>query len=427
MKQYVVALLTIFVLSTALVSKAWAVDNGTAVTDGEFVGEPLPRHENNPQRKVDLPKGWVPSNGTDTTDFEFEERLLDTEQVVEKPYVYEIRVGKGEVYTIDINPTAEEINKSLGFAMPERFKQEYIAKGWALPPEFNSLEPYESMNQEQQIRFRRIRIAFLRGMARILHYSQWGISAGILTKDTLSYSYRKVFRKEITPQENTLKERRHIFIQNFLTSMNHRLFYQAPLVVDKNEFGLTAAFGIIGLSGAREKGFGGLTEIGFSIGYNIEQKAFVFEFTITPEKFHHSMAAASVIGVNYKLGAYMTSTPKGNEAKNIKNITSFYPPMIPGFSTDSSSFAAFGLSSGFGLPPPPLADFLTFSLTGEKYKIVRVTIPRFIISGFPRISVGEMGKLMVVTKSGVMSAYGFLSKRFEAWRGQRTCSSVFSF
>lgn len=428
MSRLLIGMLTFFVISSVLVETAWSADVAPSAIDYEF--EAGPRYnsrfvDGKPQQVV-YPQGWEPSNGTNTTDFEFEEKVLDAEQVVEKPYVYEIRVGKNAVYTIDINPTEEQINRSLGFEVPDEIKAKILAEGGQIPPPVKSLEPFQSLNAAEQIHFRHVRLAFLRGLARILHHSQWGISAGILTKDTLSYTFKKILRKEIVPQDKKLAERRQDFIQKTLTSMNHRLFYQAPLVVNKNEFGAMAAVGGIALSGVRDKGFGGIFELGLSVGYNSAQKAFIFEFTITPEKFHHSVAAAAVAGVNGKAGIYLASVPTGKETKTVRG-SSFYPPMAPGFSSDSPSFAAFGASSGLGFPPPPLADFLTFSNTFEKYKILRISIPRFIVTGIPRIGVGDVGLLLAVTKGGVVGGVSFLTKRFVSWRNQRTCEGLFAF
>lgn len=428
MNRFIVGMLTFFVISSALVETAWSADVQPSRLDYEFEdGRPyLSRFSEEQQQKIVYPKGWEPSNGTNITDFEFEEKVLDPEQVVEKRDVYEIKVGKNAVYTIDINPTEEQINRSLGFEVPDLIKEKILAEGGTLPKPVRSLEPFQSLNSAEQTHFRHVRLSFLRGVARVLHHAQWGIGAGILTKDTLSYTFKKILRKEIVPQDKKLAERRQDFIQKTLTSLNHRLFYQAPLVVNKNEFGVMAAVGGIALSGVRDKGFGGIFEMGLSIGYNSAQKAIIFEFTITPEKFHHSVAAAAVAGVNGKAGVYLASVPEGKETKTVRG-SSFYPPMAPGFSSDSPSFAAFGASSGLGFPPPPLADFLTFSNTFEKYKIIRISIPRFIVTGIPRIGFGEVGLLLAVTKGGVVGGYNFLAKKFETWRGKRSCESLFAF
>lgn len=428
MNRFLIGMLTFFVISSALVETAWSADVQPSGVDYEFESNPYKpgRYENLPQHEVLYPKSWAASNGTDTTDFEFEEKILDPEQIVEKPYVYEIRVGKNAVYSIDINPTEEAINKSLGFEVPDVLKEKILAEGGVLPDPVKSLEAYQGMSAAEQTRFRRIRLKILSGVARILHHAQWGVSAGILTKDTLSYTFRKILRKEIVPKDKTMAERRHSFIQGVLTSMNHRLFYQAPLVANKNEFGIMGAVGGIALSGVRDKGFGGIFEAGLSIGYNSVQKAIIFEFTITPEKYHHSIAAATVGGVNGKLGVYIASVPKGKETTTVRG-SSFYPPMAPGFSSDSPSYAAFGASSGLGFPPPPLADFLTFSNTFEKYKILRISIPRFLVTGLPTIGVGDIGLLMAVTKGGVIGGYNFLNNRFSKWRMQRACNALFVF
>jgi hypothetical protein len=428
MNRFLIGMLTFFVISSALVETAWSAGGLPSSVDFEFEANPYKegRFENLPQHEVLYPKSWAASNGTDTTDFEFEEKILDAEQIVEKPYVYEIRVGKNAVYTIDINPTEEAINRSLGFEVPDVLKEKILAEGGNLPPHVNSLESYQGLSVNDQTRFRRIRLKFLTGMARVLHHAQWGVTAGILTKDTLSYTYRKILRKDIVPKDKTMAERRHGFIQNLLTSMNHRLFYQAPLVVNKNEFGIMGTIGGIALSGVRDKGFGGLFEAGISIGYNSEQKAFIFEFTLTPEKYHHSIAAASVAGVNGKAGVYLASVPKSKETATLRG-SSFYPPMAPGFSSDSPSYAAFGLSSGLGVPPPPLADFLTFSNTFEKYKILRISIPRFIVTGMPTIGVGDIRLFGAVMKGGVVGGYHFLTDRFQTWRNKRSCKLLFDF
>src|SRR5690606_22530784 len=113
--------------------------------------------------------------------------------------------------------------------------------------------------------------------------------------------------------------------------------------------------------------------------------AFVFEIFHNSEKFDNTKAAISVVGVVGKLGM----TLGRREGVETLRGTSFYPPAIPGYNSSSQDFFAAGLSSSLGFPPPPLADFLTFSNSFERNVWIRITISP-ITKGFVRIQVGDI-------------------------------------
>ena len=390
MNRFLIGMLTFFVISSALVETAWSAEA-------------------------------APSS----IDFEFEEKILEPETLVEKDFRYEIRIGKEAVYSVPINPSVDDMNRTLGFELPEALKAKIIANGGTIAPLGNPLESFESMSTQDQIKFRHARLAVLRGLARFLHYAQPGITVGMITKDTLSYIIKKGLGKTVTKNEATLKERRHQSIQSLLNSVNNRLFFQAPLIIKRNEIGLFIRTGPIALSGVRNKGMGGLIEAGLSVGFNTTTKSLIFELVVNPEKFHDSAAMATVVGVNFKAGVAVGYVAPGQERKNIKGTT-FYPPMLPGFSSTSQSQMEFGASSGLGFPPPPLADLLTFTNNFEKVKILRVSIPVFTL-GFPRIVVGELGSLVVKTHGAFHDAYIMINDKIAAARAttMHSCPQIF--
>lgn len=390
MNRFLIGMLTFIVISSALVETAWSAEA-------------------------------APSS----IDFEFEEKILAPETVVEKDLRYEIRVGTEAVYSIPINPDVNDMNRTLGFELPDALKAKILAAGGTLPKLENPLASYEGMPTVDQVKFRHARLAILRSLARFLHYAQPGITMGMITKDTLSYIIKKGLGKTVTKNEATLKERRYKSIQSLLNSVNNRLFYQAPLIIKRNEVSLFIRTGPIALTGVLNKGVGGLIETGLSIGFNNDSKSLIFEFVVSPEKFHNTDFMASVAGLNFKGGVSVAYVEPGKERKNVKGRT-YYPPGFPGFSSISQSQMEFGLSSGVGFPPPPFADMLTFRNNFEKVKILRVSIPIFTL-GFPRIVVGELGSLVIKTHSAFHDAYIMINDKIAAARAttMHSCQQVF--
>jgi hypothetical protein len=111
------------------------------------------------------------------------------------------------------------------------------------------------------------------------------------------------------------------------------------------------------------------------------------------------------------------------DARTIKG-SSFYPPAVPGFSTTSSEFFAAGFSSGLGLPPPPLADLMTFTNKFERHVIVRVTVSP-LVKGFVRMQLGDVRGSVTLVAMRFVDVYRAITDKVFKTRG-RSCSLVFN-
>lgn len=352
-----------------------------------------------------------------------EEKLKPAE--VTQDRFTKIKLSDGTVYEVESFPDKAEMKKALGLELPEKLKEKLIAKGGVIE-DINPLEAYEGMEQRSQEEFEKVRRAFLENAAKALHKTQFALGAGSIIGDSFQFvkiKALKMFGKNVDPNvslSRTFNERSHQGVNSILKSINYKLFTQAPLLIDANEFGLSLSMGIIGELGMLKKGGGGSEELGLSFGYNKKDKAFVFELFHNSEKFSSSRSFVSVLGVVGKLGL---SIGARKDANIIKGGT-FYPPMIPGFSANSSSYFVTGLSSTFGFPPSPFADMLTFTNDFERTPLIRITVSP-LVKGFVRIHVGRLDNVVKVLVVRVADTVMSIGKIF-TYNKVRTCGQVFT-
>ncbi|MFN7823766.1 MAG: hypothetical protein ACK5P6_00225 [Pseudobdellovibrionaceae bacterium] len=122
------------------------------------------------------------------------------------------------------------------------------------------------------------------------------------------------------------------------------------------------------------RGFGGQFDLGISFGYNRESKAFVFQIYRNIEKFNNTkMGAMGYFGVAGKLGI-MISHRSPQEMMTPLIGSTFYPPGVPAYLSETPHMFSSGMSTGLGLPPPPFGDFLTFTNDLHHRTVLRVGV-----------------------------------------------------
>ena len=297
----------------------------------------------------------------------------------------------------DVGPDQTQLEVHLG-------KQVFVLKN----PEMGSPQrvAFEALSEVDQAAFHVNRWAFISILARSLQLLKFGVGVGVVSKDSLSYrlqSYRlkKLIRKlpesmsdgtradivaaqeraleelERTHSENTgegFRERSDRVVFRLIEAIDSNLWDQAQLFSRSNEYGVVAALGVEFLGGKREKGWGGLVDLGVSIGYNRDEQAVVIQIFRDLEHFKSTaLPAVFVAGVVGKVGGYVANQTAG--ALNREGI-SFYPPMAPGFTSVTPDNFMLGLSSGLTWPPSPIGDILTYTDRLHQTVLLRVTASR---------------------------------------------------
>ncbi|WP_413294799.1 hypothetical protein ACLSU7_06770 [Bdellovibrio sp. HCB185ZH] len=332
----------------------------------------------------------------------------------------------GKTFTLDAYPDAEAMKEALGLTIPEKVRAEILARGGKIE-EVNPLEAYERLPADRKEQFLKTREQFLASAARILTKTKFALGAGSVVGDGMSFikvKVKKAFGKETPTQDKeklTFGEKSDRAVLNMLKGMDYKLWSQAPLLIDSNEFGLSVSVGIVAETGVMKKGAGGAEEVGFSLAMNKAKKAFVFELFHNSERFDNTKAAISVIGVVGKVGMTMGHREGAETLKG----SSFYPPAIPGFSMNSPEYFAAGLSSSIGLPPPPLADLLTFTNKFERHSLIRVTVSP-LVKGFVRLEVGDLKGTFKAVTFRFVDIFKAIAYKTHLMRRPTLCSAVFA-
>ncbi|KYG61513.1 hypothetical protein AZI86_17550 [Bdellovibrio bacteriovorus] len=371
---------------------------------------------------------WAQTLDESLTVTEVEEKVLEVPKLSEEAKADKIliRVSDDRVFEVDTVPNVEEMKAALGLILPDKVKAEILARGGVIE-DVNPMEAYDQMSAEDKAKFKEARMHFLSNAARILTSSRMVLGAGSLVGDAFSFvtvKVKKAFGKEVDQGEKvrrTFSERSYQAVQSALKGIDYKLWNQAPMVIDSNEFGLSLSLGIVAETGVLKKGGGGAEEIGISLAVNKSKRAFVFEIFHNSESFDNTKAAISVLGVVGKAGMTMGHR---EDARTLKG-SSFYPPAVPGFSTTSSEFFAAGFSSSLGLPPPPLADLMTFTNKFERHVWIRVTVSP-MVKGFVRVQFGDVRGSMKLVAMRFVDVFHAISDKVVKLAGKnRRCSAVF--
>lgn len=365
---------------------------------------------------------------TNPIETEVVESVLDKAKISAKGDRYRIEVAPGVAFEVDQNPNIEKMRESLGLNIPEKVKQQIIARGGTIEV-VDPLESFNHLGEEQKAKFHQTRLVFLSGIARILHKTQFVLGAGSVVGDGLSWI--KVHAKRAVgveaqaeaKEKRTFRERSRLAVQGILQGIDYKLWSQAPLLIDSNEFGLSASVGVLAETGVLRKGGGGAEELGLSFAYNKQSRAFVFEIFHNSEKFDNTKAAVSVIGVVGKLGLSMAHKDQGFETRTMRG-SSFYPPAVPGFSSNGSDMFVAGASTSLGLPPPPLADLLTFTNHYDRNALIRVTISP-LVKGYVRIQFGDVKGSIGLVAARFVDVYHAISEKVRR-SGRKACGPIFA-
>lgn len=297
-------------------------------------------------------------------------------------------------------------------------KRSYVLKN----PQVGSFDrlAFEAMNEAEKESFHNNRRIFLTSLARGLQLIKYGIGAGIISKDSISYKIRKYRINKLAGRyENAspgmkadiltatdaaltqleaeqganqglgFRQRSDRIILRMLEAADWNLWSQAPLFARSNEFGLVLAVGVELLGGRKDKGWGGIFDIGVSVGYNRDTQALAIQIFRDIEHFKSTvLPAVFLVGVVGKAGLYIA-----NQAPSVLEHegTSYYPPMVPGFSSITADNFMAGLSSGLTWPPSPIGDMLTYTDRLNQNMVLRFTFSR-LNSKFLRVQSGLTNK-----------------------------------
>ncbi|MFP5519081.1 MAG: hypothetical protein ACLGGX_04210 [Bdellovibrionia bacterium] len=368
---------------------------------------------------------WADENLPENSN-ELIESELNKAQVLKQRDKLIIKV-KDQELRLDLVPQVEEMKTAMGLKLPESIVKEYEARGEALP-EIDPLADFKKLPPEKQQEFIEQRKLFLTQAARILVQTEYAMGAGSLIGDAFTFvkvRTKKLFGVESEPRlaPPAFKERSRLIAERMLQNIDYKLWSQAPLVIDSNEYGVQLAAGIVAVQGVRDHGGGGGEFLGLSVAYNKTNRALVFEISHVSDVFDHSKAAVGVVGINGFAGILMARRDSANPVETLKGHT-FYPPALPAYSSVGPAFFSAGLSTSIGLPPPPLADLLTWTDTFERRALLRITVSP-VMKGFVRVYVGDVGGTVKIMAFRVIDVLKELAKKVLPLQ-RRSCSRVFA-
>lgn len=248
-------------------------------------------------------------------------------------------------------------------------KTEYLIS----PPSHEELAEFNQLSLETRTKFLDNRKLFLNLVSKSLNSLKWGFGIGSIIKDQIIFVKEKIFKKENAEQNMTdtaintmsakkqkFSERSNQIVLNFLKAADKLAWNKIQLFSEANEVGVLISGNaiLLGEVNGRFKA-GGLFGLGLSIGVNFEKKSAVFQIFRDVEKYEKSvMNSLGVVGLVGKAGLYIVSDKqKLYQTKG----SSFYPPVIPGFQSESSTKYITGASTGLTFPPAPIADILTYT------------------------------------------------------------------
>lgn len=302
-----------------------------------------------------------------------------------------------------------------------------------------AMQQLEKLDEEERKSFLTTRSEFLRLAASAFQKLKWGFGVGSVVKNRISF-YRdrrdikkqlayadtledgdqrdtiistvRSFEGELYEKQNaykaqSFKEKADLVILNLLYNLDRNLWEGAPIVSRANEFGVMLALGPqleVGLKSGKK--FGGLFDVGISLGFNRDQGALIFQIFRDKEKLVSTqMPGIFIAGVVLKAGL-MVSNQK-NELTT--EGSTFYPPVAPGFSTMTDRSFNVGFSSGLTWPPSPLGDILTYTNSNQRRVWLRFSFSR-LQKGFIQVNEGlteELKEVMLSLRSSkVMTCEG---------------------
>ena len=337
--------------------------------------------------------------------------------------VLRLKVSDQVTYEISAQPDVTKMSAALGLNM--------IAED--APPEdrVNPMEAYQSLNPMQQQKFQERRLLFLKYASSFLNKAKYASGTGSLVGRSFTFIKQKIQtlrgKTVQAPEPMTFKDRSHKITQSLLQNLDYKLWFQAPLLIASNEYGISGALGLSAVRGMGDSGAGGTEELGFNIGFDVSSRALVFEIFHSSENFKSSRMPVGIIGVPFKLGGYMASRKKGAETATMTGDT-FYPPMLPMYSATGSDYYTAGISSSVSIPPSPIVDVLTFTNEYHRHAILRITLSH-VMRGFVRVQVGDVkGSVVLITTrvGNILKAIAVKVREVSLSFRPGQCSSIFN-
>ena len=316
-------------------------------------------------------------------------------------------------------------------------------------PSSESEVDVRSLSAQDMESFLKTRAEFLNQAAVGLQSLKWGFGTGVIIKNHFQYKADQRSRRALIDsaadfptgvrddilmaiqqqdaelqkkwsdiKNRSFSEKSESVITSILNTIDRQLWRQAVVVAHANEFGVLAAIGVEAEGGVRnQKGWGGLTDLGISIGYNRDDKSIAIQVFHDWEPYISTQMPVFFIGgIVTKAGLYVSHQGQDLTATG----TSFYPPMTPGFSSSTNRSFMAGFSSGLTYPPSPIGDMLTYSNKLSQTTLVRVSLSH-LTKGFVRI---QSGALKQVSKLVTTSVKAFI-KKFRSESLANKCENLF--
>lgn len=253
------------------------------------------------------------------------------------------------------------------------------------------------------------------------------ISADDIFQDLTDYNTRtEPKRQEIQLEllRATPKEKNRLIVESFVKGIDHKLWYQAPLFIASNEYSINASLGLLVEGGLRSTGYGGSEDIGITLAFNDQQKAVIFEIFHSSDQFLKSDMAVAVVGLNMKLNFSMYQRNLSNPTKTIRG-EAYYPPAAPVSSGSGPEYYTFGFASSLGVPPPPLADLLTYTNSTTRITWLRLGVSP-LFKGYIRLYKGDYKNTFNILKKRFIDIYQKIENKVNTNKHlAKQCQSLF--
>lgn len=252
------------------------------------------------------------------------------------------------------------------------------------------------------------------------------IAADDLFQDLVDYHNRtEVKRQEIKKDllRSTAQEKNRLIIESFIQAIDYKLWYQAPLFITSNEYSISSSLGLLIEGGFRDTGYGGSEDIGVALAFNDQQKAVIFEIYHLSDQFLKSDMAVAVIGLNMKVNFSMFKRNLNTPTKTLYGET-YYPPAAPISSGFGAEYYTFGLGTSIGLPPPPLADLLTYTNSTTRITWLRLGVSP-LHKGYVRLYKGEYTNTYHILRKRFVDIYHKIGNIFSRRSQAKLCQNLF--
>lgn len=292
-------------------------------------------------------------------------------------------------------------------------------------PSLLELSEYIDLPLKQKNLFLEKRLTYLKLYFKALKAIKYGIGIGIVTKNKAIFLKQKIQKNQMSNRPDTsLNDQRFIFYQNMLNRFDRFMWKRAKIFSSSNEVGLSVSVNAIAIASAGSKiKIGGSLGLGFSLGFNFERKALVFQIFSLNEKYQNSILKAfAVVGAVGKAGPYVV-----NDQYQIysEKGTHFMPPLIPTYYTEMPSKINTGFAVGVKFPPPPLSTAVTFTNKVNDKTLLKIEFSS-LYKYFIKINTVQVGRLLRFNAISSRTAEVLISDKVQTFETSiLRCSALF--